>query len=212
LRARCRRRRSRGSRPGRGLVAAPPHHEPFPGTRTGPLRPFRGGARGAMSATDRAYTAIRAAILDGRHRADTMLSETDLAESIGVSRTPVRTALTRLQDEGWITIYPKRGALVRGLDERTITDLADARLVLEATSVRRASPGQRAVLAERLAADLDAQERALAEGDIAAFVEMTVAFHRGFVEAGGNSVMLELYDRLADRQRFLLFDYGEVLL
>src|SRR5699024_10843996 len=75
--------------------------------------------------------------------------------------------------------------------------------------VRRASPGQRAVLAERLAADLDAQERALAEGDVDAFVEMTVAFHRGFVEAGGTSVMLELYDRLADRQRFLLFDYGE---
>lgn len=164
------------------------------------------------SAAERAYTAIRSDILNGVHPAGTMLSEGALAASIGVSRTPVRTALARLRDDGWLTIYPKRGALVRGLDDRAITDLADARLVLEATSIRRADPAARVELADHLEEQIAEQERVLTAGDLPAFVESTVAFHRSFVAIGGNTVLLELYDRLADRQRFLLFSYGAVLL
>lgn len=164
------------------------------------------------SAAERAYDAIRSDILNGVHPAGTMLSEGALAASIGVSRTPVRTALVRLRDEGWLTIYPKRGALVRGLDDRAIVDLAEARLVLEAMSIRRADTAARSELADQLEERIADQERVLTAGDLPAFVESTVAFHRAFVEIGGNTVLLELYDRLADRQRFLLFSYGDVLL
>ncbi len=66
----------------------------------------------APSAADLAYRHIRDAILTGAYEAGTMLGEIPLAEEIGVSRTPVRTALALLQDEGWVTRYPKRGALV----------------------------------------------------------------------------------------------------
>lgn len=164
------------------------------------------------SASERAYAAIREGILNGTHAADTMLGEAGLAARLGVSRTPVRAALARLQDEGWITVYPKRGALVRGMSEKAVADLADARLILEGTGVQRATPRRRLAVADRLAADIDHQKRALADGDLRRFAELTVAFHRSFVEAGDNLVMLELHDRLADRQRFLLFAYGDTLL
>ncbi len=164
------------------------------------------------SASERAYAAIRAGILNGTHQPGTMLGEAGLAAELGVSRTPVRAALVRLQDEGWITVYPKRGALVRGLSEKAVKDLADARLILEGTAVQHATTERRAALATRLERDIDQQKQALADRDLHHFIELTIAFHRSFVEVGENLVTLELNDRLADRQRFLLFSCGETLL
>ncbi|MEV7239346.1 GntR family transcriptional regulator [Streptomyces sp. NPDC051020] len=164
------------------------------------------------SASERAYAAIREAILNGTHQPGTMLGEAGLAADLGVSRTPVRAALVRLQDEGWITVFPKRGALVRGLSEKTVRDLAEARLILEGAAVQRATTEHRAALAARLEQGIDQQKQALADRDLDGFIELTIAFHRSFVEAGDNLVMLELNDRIADRQRFLLYSYGETLL
>ncbi len=129
-----------------------------------------------------------------------------------MSRTPVRTALARLQDEGgWVTIYPKRGALVQGLTVQTIEDLADTRLIFESISVQRSSSRARQALADRLDDAVTEQQAAIGAHDLRRFVESTIAFHRSFVECGGNEVLLELNDRLADRQRFLLFSHGDRL-
>lgn len=164
------------------------------------------------SATDRAYRSIRDGILNGIHRAGTMLGEESLAAEIGVSRTPVRSALARLQDEGWIVIYPKRGALVQGLSDRSVADLEEARLVLESAGACRASTAVRKALAERLHASIGAQRQAFEDQDVRRFVELTIEFHRAFVEAAENAVLVELYDRLADRQRFLMFSKGDHIL
>jgi len=164
------------------------------------------------SASERAYRAIRDDILDGTHQPGTMLGETSLAQALGVSRTPVRAALGRLQEEGWIVVYPQRGALVQGLGERQVLELADARFVLETTAVDRAPEDLRQRLADRLEESVAAQREAFAAEDVRAFVELMIQFHRGFVEAGGNGVLLELYDRLADRHRFVLFASGARLL
>ncbi|WP_437583142.1 GntR family transcriptional regulator [Paramicrobacterium sp. CJ85] len=157
------------------------------------------------SASERAYEKIRREILDGTHAPGTMLGEAALASSLGVSRTPVRVALARLQDEGWITVYPKRGALVMGLSDAAVADLADARYVLETTAVDRAPDALRRELADSLDASIAEQRDAFRDDDLPRFVELTLQFHRGFVQSGGNSVLLELYDRLSDRHRFMLF-------
>ncbi|MDN5588432.1 GntR family transcriptional regulator [Brevibacterium aurantiacum] len=164
------------------------------------------------SAAERAYQLIRAQILNGTHQPGAMLGEAGLASELEVSRTPVRVALARLQDEGWIVIYPKRGAIVQGVDERTIAELADARFVLETTAVDRAPDALRQKLADALEASIQAQRDAFDAGDVAAFIDLTLEFHRGFVEAGDNQVMLELYSQLSDRHRFILFASGERLL
>lgn len=163
------------------------------------------------SATQRAYSHIRTGILEGRLRTGEMLSEGVLGAELNLSRTPIRAALARLQDEQWITIYPKRGALVRGMSERMVGDLIDARFILEAAAIHRTSPARKAELAERLSGLLDEQEQATADRDLRRLIDLLVAFHRAFVEASGNSVMLELSDRLADRQRHMLFHMGDEL-
>lgn len=165
-----------------------------------------------QSAAERAYRKILDDVLDGTHRPGEMLAESALASELGVSRTPVRAALVRLQGEGWITIYPKRGALVRGLDEAGVAQLADARFVLETTAIDRAGVTRRRELADRQDELIAAQRAACADADMRRFIDLTLRFHRGFVEAGGNDVLLELYDRMTDRHRFVLFAAGERLL
>lgn len=164
------------------------------------------------SANDRSYRFVRDGIVEGRFVGGMMLSEASLAGELGVSRTPVRAALARLQEEGWLRIYPKRGALVQTLGERAISELAEMKVMLESGAVEAASPPVLIELAGQLRPELDRQREALTARDVGAFVELSISFHRSFAAAAGNTVLLELYDRLVDRQRFLLFSYGQQLL
>ena len=129
-----------------------------------------------------------------------MLSENDLAASLGMSRTPVRAALSRLQDEGWVTIYPQRGALVRELSDEEVRECADVRNALESAGIMRSSAERRAELADRLADNVDRQAQALGDRDVASFATLALEFHRTFVAMSGNRTMLDVYDRLQDRQ------------
>lgn len=122
----------------------------------------------AVSAVERAHAEIRAAIIEGRYEPGVMLSESELAAALGVSRTPVRTALARLQDEGWVTIYAKRGALVRGLSADELRYSADVRQTLQILGVERAGPEDRAAVRPRLEEMLARQEQALRDGTVAA--------------------------------------------
>lgn len=166
------------------------------------------------SASVRAYRYIHDAIIEGAVASGEMLAETGLAEQLGMSRTPVRAALLRLQEEQWVTIYPKRGALVTGLSDRDIAEIADARFIFETTAVQRASAETLNALIPRLEDSLARQEQAaeaLEAGDLRQFIDVTTEFHRMFVESGGNTVLLELSERLSARRRYTLFRLGEEL-
>ena len=151
-------------------------------------------------AADRAYAALRGDILQGRLSPGTMLSENDLAADLAMSRTPVRAALTRLQDEGWVAIYPQRGVLVRELTETEVRESAEVRHALETAGVHRSIPGMRTARVAWFASNVGDQAAALRDNDFAAFTELALALHRGFVELADNTTLLDLYDRLQDRQ------------
>jgi DNA-binding GntR family transcriptional regulator len=157
-----------------------------------------------VSAAERAHLEIRAAIASGELASGTMVSESDLAARLGVSRTPVRAAILRLQDEGWITVFPKRGALVREIGAEEAQNIADARYVLEFSSVRHVSPAARVELIRDLENIITHQENLLEEGSLVAFVDLDIDFHRQLVRAGGNPILLEFYDRLRQRQALMI--------
>lgn len=155
------------------------------------------------SAAQRALQEIRQAIASGEIAPGSMVSEHDLAARVGLSRTPVRTALVRLQDEGWVTIYPQRGALVRQIGPEESRHVTQARHAVEYASVRSLPDPDRRALAATLTALVDDQAEQLARADLARFVELDVEFHRSFVVAGGNPVLLDFYDKLRARQVLL---------
>jgi len=66
----------------------------------------------ALSATERVYGHTKSRVLDGTFPGGSLITEGEISEAVGVSRTPVREAFLRLQAEGLLRLYPKRGALV----------------------------------------------------------------------------------------------------
>ncbi|MFT2816604.1 GntR family transcriptional regulator [Leifsonia sp. A12D58] len=155
------------------------------------------------SAAERAYAEVKGRILDRTIEGGTLLSEGEIALELGVSRTPVREAFLRLQAEGWMKLYPKRGALVREVRPREINEVLEARRLIESAAVANIANDADAIkrLSDRLDALIAEQEEAIRQDDLDAFAVADVAFHQAVVEAGGNSILSEVYQTLQDRQR-----------
>ena len=150
------------------------------------------------SATQRAYAHVKERLLDGRFPGGTLLSENELAHRLGVSRTPLRHAFVRLEAEGLVELYPRRGGLVVPISASEADDVLEARLLNEQHCVRRVAAAGTAPLAalEAAMADQDA-----AREDRAAFVIADRRFHRAIVAAAGNVLLTRQYDSLRDRHQ-----------
>lgn len=151
------------------------------------------------SAAERAYQHLKQAILEQVYPGGLLISEGEIAEAAGVSRTPVREALLRLEAEGLVALYPKRGALIRPVSAREIADVIEARRLVELHAAERVWP-RRAEIRADLARWLTEMRRAYAAGDVIALMAADRAFHATVVEAAGNEILAELYHRLRDRQ------------
>ncbi|MER5940893.1 GntR family transcriptional regulator [Streptomyces sp. NPDC001928] len=150
-------------------------------------------------AADRVYTHVKQGVLDRRYEGGTLLTEGELAEAVGVSRTPVREALLRLEVEGLIKLYPKKGALVLPVSAQEIKDVVETRILVEEHAARKAVPAPPGLI-ERLEELLDRQKAQAAAGDLAAAAVTDRCFHAEIVRSGGNEILSRLYDQLRDRQ------------
>ena len=161
-------------------------------------------ARG-RSAAERAYEYVKERLLDGRLAGGTLLSENEIAQRLGVSRTPVRQAFVQLEAEQLLELYPKRGALVVPISQSEAEDILEARLLLEEHCARRAasaSPGARELLAAELAEAI-AEQEATPEAGGKGFARADRRFHRAIVAAAGNVLLVRQYDGLRDRHQRL---------
>lgn len=142
---------------------------------------------------------LREAIIDGEFRLGEMISEETLAQSFGVSRTPVRDALTLLQTTGLVDIRAKRGSFVFQPTEEDIRAICDFRVVLEVhaatLSHRQDKKGLvadlKAVLAEMLQAD--------AADDSVRYGRTDTAFHEALFTRCGNAYVRDAYRLLSGK-------------
>src|SRR2546430_13460563 len=103
--------------------------------------------------TDRALSVIRRGILTGRLRPGQQVVEADIAEMLGMSKTPVREALKTLVGSGLVSLSRYKGAVVRELDADSAAAIYDLRLLLEPEAVRRAVAGKADLRAAAVALD-----------------------------------------------------------
>src|SRR6266704_4571652 len=156
---------------------------------------FLTGAAGALpSRTVAVLEAIKHAILTGELGSGQALVETDLAEVLGVSKTPVREALKTLAGAGLVTMNPYKGAAVRVVDDQQARHVYDVRLLLEPEALGRAVTGghdwQSAHQAlNRARSARDQAERSLANRD----------FHRELYAGCGNPLLVRMLDDLRDQ-------------
>jgi GntR family transcriptional regulator, rspAB operon transcriptional repressor len=149
-----------------------------------PLSERAGGA----SARDQVYAALREAIVSAELEPGRRLSENELAELLGVSRTPVREALARLRDDRLVAIVPQLGTFVTLISDEAIADAAFVREALECSAIRLATERATPAQLEELQANLAAQERAEQEGDVDAFDTLDASLHRSLCELSGRDI------------------------
>jgi DNA-binding GntR family transcriptional regulator len=152
---------------------------------------------------DQAYAAIRDAIVDGTLVPEERLRDQELCAWLGLSRTPVREALGRLERDGLVETAPQRFTRVAPLDRRAARDAFPVVAALHALAAElalaRLVDGDRAAL--RTAND--ALARALRDGDVDAALQADDAFHGVFVTASANAEIPRALDRLMPRIRRL---------
>jgi len=131
-------------------------------------------------------------MLDGSLVEGSRLTEETLARQLGISKSPVREALNRLEAEGLIIIHARRGAFVRKFTLNETRDLFDLRILLEVYAVEKA-----VITAELLREMADSIERTkehLLNGDKLAHVEEDLRFHSMIAASTGNSEFLHVFD------------------
>jgi DNA-binding GntR family transcriptional regulator len=156
----------------------------------------------AKSLAANVYERIKADIFDFHLLPGDRFTETDVAARLGVSRTPVREALYRLEREGYIDVSARNGWSVKPFDFTLFEDLYDVRIVLELAAVRKlcemeTQPDLRAL------ADLWIVPSAARPCDPQVVCELDEAFHASLLAAAGNAEMARIHREVSERIRII---------
>jgi DNA-binding GntR family transcriptional regulator len=154
------------------------------------------------SLADAIYEQLKSEIFDFRLLPGDRFSETDLAERLHVSRTPVREALYRLEREGYVEVQFKSGWSVCQVDFRQFENLYDLRLILESEAVRRLCAMEEGPELARLAAFwLVPEAERIHDG--ARISKMDESFHATLVEAAGNPEIARVHHEITEKVRII---------
>jgi len=152
----------------------------------------RAGRAQGPPAGAQAYLALREAIVAAELEPGRRLSENELAQRLGISRTPVREALARLRDERLVAVVPQLGSFVTLISSDAVADAQFVRESLECNAIRLASERARPSDVAELQANVEAQEHADRSGDAEAFDRLDEALHRRLCDLSGRAVAWRL--------------------
>jgi DNA-binding GntR family transcriptional regulator len=170
-------------------------------------KPARPRAKASSSTTDQAYSALKQMILDNRLSPGTHLLELEVAKLLGVSRTPVREALVRLDQEGLIAIRARHGMRVLPISPEDMEEIYQILTALEAAAAEIVASKPRAErgldLLNRAIRDMN---KALDSDDLEKWAEADERFHKLLIELAGNkrlAALVNLHWEQAHRVRLI---------
>lgn len=167
-----------------------------PGTPPSP-RPARAGS-GLLQ--ERAYAILKQRLLSETFPDGTLLSERQVAGDLGMSKTPVKAAFARLEQEGFLKISPQQGVVVRHLSAEEMAHHVELRIALETYAVRQiAEQGLEPSQWERLENHLAQQRRAARALDRALSVQLDGEFHVLLCECLNNPELLKVMSQVRDK-------------
>lgn len=146
---------------------------------------------------------LREAIRDGIFKSHERLMEIRLAEELGVSRTPIREAIRKLEQEGFVVMVPRRGAYVADISTKIVKDVFEIRIALEELAAGLAAANihpDELVLLENLLRDI---QKYVEAGDMKKLIEADVRFHEVLYGASRNERLVEILNNL--REQMLRF-------
>jgi DNA-binding GntR family transcriptional regulator len=170
--------------------------------------PVADAPEGRQLLRDSVFVRIRDAIIDGTLRPGERLHDGELSSWLGVSRTPIREALTRLEAAGLVESKPGRYTIVSPIEPRTVADAQAVTAAVHELAVRTAVPLLTASDLAAMRAANDAFAAALGAGDVVAAIAADDAFHGVPVDRAGNAAVRAVLDqytpvlRRVERMRF----------
>src|SRR5262249_13562334 len=163
----------------------------------GPSRLVPQAGRGLLK--DRAYDEIKRYILSTDFAPGTFLAERQLAAQLGMSKTPVKAALERLELEGFISVSPQQGIVVRDLSAREIADQYEIRAALETYTLRAVAGNLTSDQVAAVRANLAAQRRLRGSAKVEEMAALDSAFHGLFAQFLDNQEVLRVLNQLRDK-------------
>jgi DNA-binding GntR family transcriptional regulator len=146
---------------------------------------------------------LRESIIRGDLSPGQKITEPELAEKLGISRTPIREAFRQLESEGFLTVMPRRGAVVSSATRKEIEDFYELKSLLEGYASRIAARKISEKDIARLNRINDQLEALAQKGDVEAFFKKNNEFHNAFISLCGNEKLLDIWSNLV--RRFVKF-------
>jgi DNA-binding GntR family transcriptional regulator len=148
---------------------------------------------------DVVFNTLRQAILRGELKPGERLMEIQLADKLGVSRTPIREAIRKLELEGLVLMIPRRGAEVAEITEKSLRDVLEVRGALEELAVKLACQKITDEQIHELCIAEKEFEQALHSGDVTTYAEADVKFHDVIYNATDNQRLIQLLFNLREQ-------------
>ena len=153
-------------------------------------------SKDTSSLEERVYGELEEAILSGEFKSGEALTELSLSEKLGVSRTPVRSAIHRLAEEGLIAITPNRGAVVIGVTEQDLIDIYKIRIRLEGLAAAMAATKMTDEEKKALAESVELAEFYIQKNDTEKLKELDTSFHGAIYRASGSRILCKILSEL----------------
>ncbi len=155
------------------------------------------------------FTTLRQAILKGEIQPGERLMEIQLAEKMGVSRTPIREAIRKLANEGLVTMIPRKGAVVAGISEKMLMDVLQVRMTLEKMAYECAFKYITPEQIDELKEAEQAFETAIADNDLVKIAETDEQFHFIIYNATQNDKLKEILTNLRENMYRYRMEYAK---
>lgn len=156
---------------------------------------------------DVVFNTLRQAILTGELKPGERLMEIHLADKLGVSRTPIREAIRKLELEGLVTMIPRKGAEVARITEKSMNDVLEVRRAMDALCADLACERITDEETEQLRQACVAFETAVKTRDVKKIAQADVELHDIIVKATGNQRLVQLINNLSEQMYRYRFEY-----
>ena len=155
------------------------------------------------------YEELKMQILKGQIVPGTRMMEVEMAEEMGVSRTPIREAIRKLEKEGLVTIEPRKGAYASQISTKDMVDILEVRQNMEGLAAYYAALRMSDEQKKQLGEISESYNKAVIENNTPDMIKYDTAFHHLIVEGSGNKMLVHMIEQLQElvlRFRYLYYD------
>lgn len=156
---------------------------------------------------DVVFNTLRRAILKGELKPWERLMEITLADKLGVSRTPIREAIRKLELEGLVVMAPRKGAKVASITERDLNDVLEVRKGMEVLAISLACKRITGEELEKLETIEQSFQKLIESGNLTELAEMDVKFHDTIYQATNNQRLVQLLNNLREQMYRYRMEY-----